>query len=235
MHALQLRGAGRVERGAHAHAPLPALIESLYIRFGAPRQAVEPAAGHEVDLVHRQVAVERVVEVERQERRPQLFAVALLLHAVHLGGLGNGGGAMLDTGQGFGIVQKIPQRRGVHREQHVAVHEKCPAAHAHLAAQLGHEESRMAELGAERAAVALVVGLPGRVRDPRPAEKCLFPQWLMLQQVSLDGALGEAVDIVLEDERGFMLAVIVPNEDVVGHVAILPQPVARPQHPYRGR
>lgn len=233
MRALQLRGAGRVERGAHAHAPLPTFIESLYIRFGAPRQAVEPAAGHEVDLVHRQIAVERVVEVERQKRRPQLLAVALLLHTVHLGGLGDGGSAVLDTGQGFGIVQEIPQRRGVHREQHVAVHEKSPTAHVHLTAQLRHQEPRMAELGAERSAVALVVGLPRRMRNPRPAEKSLFPQWLVLQQVRLDGALGEAVDVVLEDERGFMLAVIVPNEDVVGHVAILPQPVARPQHHYR--
>ena len=180
----------------HSDAPLPPLVEGLYIRLGHPRQAVEPPAGHKIHPVHRQVLVERMVHVERQEGRPQLLAVALLLHAVHLQGLGDAGRLMLDAGQGFAIVQLLPQGARIGYEQHVAIHEQGPPRHPETAAQLRHQEPGVAELRAERAAVALVVGLAGGVRHPGPAEKGLVPQRLMLQHMHLDRLAGEALDAV---------------------------------------
>lgn len=233
MNTFQARGLGFVERGTQPNAPLPPLIEGLYIRFRHPIQAVKPAPLFVVYPIHRQILIVRMIHVERQEGRPQFLAVALLLHAVHLLALGDRLRPVLDTGEGFGTIQFLPQRRRVRNKQHIAIHKQHPPADTGAPTNFGHQESCVAELRAEGPSVPFVVGLPRFVGDPPPTEQRLIPKLLVLQEMNPHGLRGEAFDGMGQDVRGLAFAVVVADKDVL-HVAILPHSVAFSQHLYLG-
>lgn len=153
-------------RGRHADAPVPAFVETLYLRFRAPRQPVQPLALGVVDLLHRQCGVEGVVQIERQERRPQLAAIIQLQHAVHFDTFGTRIGIMLYACQGFFRIEFGPQFGRIDGEKHVAIHEQHPAGQPHRLGQVRHQETRMAKLRAKRATVSIVQRLAVAARGP---------------------------------------------------------------------